>query len=206
MELSSRHAFAVALIAIVCAVPVWYHATAAPKRDDCRDPNAFFTAKRLGGAEMQDIQWRFEAGDAKGHLRTPTRNRIRVRAFRMFDAWRMYGSPMTFGFDSMSYLVPRELRSIEAGPDRLPVHWSTFEMDGKVHLEAWFFAQGSRPVSHPIAAWASMAWQQLFEGSEPLTVMIVSAVGRPGEMTSLGEAAEAWFASSWKQLRAACDS
>ncbi|MDP6978415.1 MAG: hypothetical protein QF570_07420 [Myxococcota bacterium] len=206
MEVSSRYALAAAFIAIVCAIPVWFHASEAPTRDECRDPDAFFLAKRVGGAQMRDIRRRFEAGDAKGELRTSTRNRVRVHAFRTHETFKLYGSPMSFGFDSMSYLVPRETRQIEAGDDLLPVHWSTYEMDGRVHLEAWVFAQGGKPVRHPLAAWVPLAWKQLFDGTQPLTVMIASAVGRPGEMAQLGEATEGWFASSWEQLRAACDS
>jgi len=206
MEVSSRYSLAAAVFVALCAIPVWYHALEAPVSDECRDPNAFFLSKRLGTAIAIQNQWRFEEGDAKGRVLARSGERLRVRIFRVREVSKLYGSPMSFGYDSMSYLVPRELRPIEVDGTTLPVHWSRFDMDGEGHLEAWTFAMGDEPLRHPFGAWAGHAWTRLFGGNQPLTVMIASAVARPENMENLEETAEGWFVSAWKQLRAACDS
>ncbi len=206
MVISSRYAMIAALISIVAAIPVWFHAIEAPTRDTCRDPDAFFAAERIGGAKTEAICRPLEAGEAKGELRTHKGERVYVHVFRIAEVSKLYGSPMSFGFDSMAYLVPRETRTLEVDGDTLLLQWGAFEIDGQSRLEAWMFAQGDTPIRHPFEAWVRLAWRQLFEGSEPLTVMISSAVGRPGQLESLGEATEQWFVATWKQLRASCDS
>lgn len=206
IELSNRYALATALVLSLLAIPVWFHELEAPVADDCADPNAFFLANKIGSAQRKSIQWQFEAGDAKGAIPSRAGVQIRVRVFRMLEAWKLYGSPMSFGFDSMSYLVPREQRIVPVGDAQLPVQWSRFELDGQGYLEAWTFAQGGRPLWHPLEGWPSQALAQLLDGTRPTTVMIASAIGPPEAVEGLDDTIETWFASTWKQLRAACDS
>ena len=206
MEISSRYSLPATIVLLLCAVPVWFHTRSEPERDACVDANAFFLDHKIGTAVNTRNQWRFRAGDAQGRIATPFGHPVQVRVFRTFEASKLYGSPMSFGFDSMSYLVPREIRSIEAGEWVLPVQWSHFEMDGVAHLEAWTFAYDDEPTFHPLAAWWGRTWRHLVDGSTPLTVMIASAQGRPEQIERLETTAEQWFPAAWKQLRAACDS
>lgn len=205
--LSPRFAAAAAALFLAAAVPVWFHALSAPTYDDCRDPDRFFAATRLGGAQMEVAKHRSRASRAtEGRLHARTRNAVRVRAFRTYEPSRLYASPMSFGFDSMSYLVPRETRWLETGDDILPVHWSSYEMEGIVHIEAYAYIQGGMPTWHPLQSGVALALPQLVEGTRPLTVLIVSGTGRPDEVPALEVAVEGWFVDAWRQLKVSCDS
>ncbi|MCP5043418.1 MAG: hypothetical protein GY944_20515 [bacterium] len=203
--LSTRFAWVATARFVVGAVPVWFHAISESRYEDCSDPEAFFNAERIGGARMQlPKRAGGTAGDTKGQRYAGATHPLRVRAFRLYDVSRLYGSPMSFGYDSMGYLVGGETRQIESGDDVLPVHWSSYEMQGKVHIEAYAYAQGGIPVRHPIESGLALAWSQLLQGTRPVTVFILSAQGTPDEVPALSDAAEQWFAAAWKSLKASC--
>jgi hypothetical protein len=204
-EISARFAGAAIALLVTAAVPVLFHAVTAPTYDDCANPEAFFGAARIGGADMVALGGllnKFEG--AEGQLRSGSRYHLAVRVVRTFSPSPLYASPIMFGFDTALYLHPAEARWLEAGDDVLPVHWNSYEVQRTARIEAYSFVQGGVPVWNPLQSGLALALPQLVGGTRPVTVLIVSGVGSRDELPALSRAAERWFVSAWQQFEAAC--
>jgi hypothetical protein len=207
INLSPRLALIAAILFIGSALPVWFHVAKTPTSDECRDPEAFFLASEIANASMRKpVPRRRTSISVEGRLFTAASEPLKVLAFRTYASSRFYASPMSFGFDSMAYIIPREVRSFKVKGNVVPVHWSQYEMLGKVYIEAYLYVQGGRPVSHPLQSGLRLAVDQLISGTRPLNVLILSAVGDIDETQVLETATEEWFQEAWQQLQAACDS
>ncbi|MGK0485951.1 MAG: hypothetical protein ACJAYI_001460, partial [Myxococcota bacterium] len=178
INLSPRLALIAAVLFIASALPVWFHVAKTPTSDECRDPEAFFLASEIANASMRKpVPRRRTSISVEGRLYTTASEPLKVLAFRSYASSRFYASPMSFGFDTMAYIIPREVRSLEVKGNVVPVHWSQYEMLGKVYIEAYLYVQGGRPVSHPLQSGLRLAVDQLISGTRPLNVLILSAVG-----------------------------
>lgn len=205
--LSPRFAVAAMVLFIVSAIPVWFHQTQAPTYDSCADPDAFFLAPKLGGATMRMPQPRNRTSiSVEGRMYTKASSPLNVIVFRTHESSRFYASPMSFGFDSMAYIIPREIRWLEIDGDVLPVHWSSYIMEGRVYIEAYLYVQGEQPIRHPLQSGLRLAAAQLVEGTRPLTVMIASADGDADDSPALSRATEEWFTQAWLQMKGSCGS
>jgi len=205
IALSPRFAGAAIALLAAAALPVCYHALAAPVTDDCANPQAFFGAARIGGASMAPLGgWMegFEGGD--GRLSETSEYRIYVRVVRTFSPSLMQVSPMRFGFDETLHLHPGRVRRLEAGDAVLPVHWIFVEGPEATRIEAYSFVQGGVPVSSPLRSGLALALPQLVGGTRPVTVLIASGAATVDGRAAFTRAAERWFVSAWQQLEAAC--
>lgn len=205
--LSSRFAIVIVVLLLASAIPVWIHRIEAPRYDDCGNPDAFFRAPRIGDAVMRKPEPRSHTSiSVEGRIFAGTPSPVRVLAFRTDEPSRMYASPMSFGFDSMAYIIPRDVRWLDVDGGEMPVHWSQYEMQGKAHVEAYAYVQGGRPIRHPLESNLRLAVSGLFEGARPLTVLIASASAPVQEEPALVGAVENWFEDAWRQMKIACDS
>jgi hypothetical protein len=204
--ISPRFAGAAIALLVAAAVPVWFHAVTVPTYDDCANPEAFFGAARIGGADMVTLEGLMtEVEGAEGQLRGGSQYRLAVRVVRSFSPSLLYASPIRFGFDSMLYLHPGEARWLEAGDDVLPVHWNSYEGQRTTRIEAHSFFHGGVPVWHPPRPGLALALRQLVGGTRPVTVLIVSGVASRDDGPAFSRAAERWLVSAWQQLEATCD-
>jgi hypothetical protein len=207
INLSPRFALIAVVLFVASALPVWFHVAKMPTNDACRDPEAFFLASEIANASMRKpVPRRRTSISVKGRLFTAASEPLDVLAFRTYSSSRFYASPMSFGFDSMAYIIPREVRSLKVKGNVIPVHWSQYEMLEKVYIEGYLYVQGGSPVSHPLQSGLRLAVDQLMNGTRPLNVLILSAVGDIDETEVLETVAEEWFQEAWEQLKAACDS
>lgn len=205
--LSQRFAIAAIVLMLSSAVPVWFHTLEQPTYDDCRDPDSFFRGSRIGGATMRKpVPRRRTSISVEGRMYTKAENPLAVLVFRSYQSSRFYASPMSFGFDSMSYIIPREVRWLEVGGDRLPVHWIQYEAEGEVRVEAYLYIQGGVAITHPLQSGPDLALAQLKDGTSPLTVMIAAASGSVAGESELKAATESWFIEAWKEMKVACES
>jgi len=207
IALSTRFAGAAIALLAATAVPVCYHALAAPTHDDCANPQAFFGATRIGGADMTPLgRWMrvFEGGE--GRLAATPEYSVDVRVVRTFQPSLMNVSPMRFGFDETLHLHPAAIRWLDAGDVVLPVHWIFFEGPEFTRIEAYAFVRGGAPVSSPFRSGLALALPQLVGGTRPVTVLIASGAATPGGRAAFTRAAERWFVSAWRQFEAACGS
>lgn len=203
--LSARWAPALTALLLLSLPPVWLHALAAPTRDDCAAPAAFFGAGRIGAVEVGPAAAPGDLANAvEGRAHTAGPGRLAVRAIRTFDPVPLYVSPIAFGFDRSLYLGPTAVRRVAAGSEVLPVHWSTREGAGVARIEAWVFVHGGEPVRHPAASGLALALPQLLEGTRPVTLLIASAAGPLEALPALERATERWLADAWLELEAAC--
>lgn len=194
---------------MAAAVPVNFHASTLPTQDDCVAPESFFGAQEIAGAKMKptlDRKQNFDGAD--GILSIDGEAPLRVRTFRIYDAWRLYASPINYGFDTMSYLVPEKNRTLDAEGELLPIHWSSYPTSVRnlVHVEAFMYVQGGVPTVHPLRSGLSLAFDQLLYGTRPLTVLMVSGERSPRDLESIERAMDRWFLDAWRQLEASCHS
>ena len=205
--LSPRLAAAAVALLLVTAAPVWFHALTAPTQDTCGYAAGFFGAGEIGGARV--VPWeqmppRIEGVQAK--LSAGTGHPLSVRVFRTFEPSLLYGSPIKFGFETLLYLQPTEVRELRAGDDVLPAHFSSYLDRTHSRVEAYVYAQRGMPVRHPVQSGLALGLDQLTGGTHSLDVFIVSGFGSRAELADLERAAERWLVDAWRQLEAACGS
>jgi hypothetical protein len=207
IALSPRFAGAAIALFAAAALPVGYHALAAPIHDDCANPEAFFDAPRIGGADMEPLGgWMRDLEGGEGRLPDGRGYRVAVRVVRTFSPSLLNASPLRFGFDDALYLRPGEVRWLEAGDAVLPVHWISYEGRDATRFEAYSFVRDGVPVSNPFRSGLALALPQLVGGTRPITVLIASGAAVPDGRAASARAAERWFVRAWQQLEAACGS
>ncbi len=201
-RLSPRFAGIVLALFALAALPIAYHSIRRPVQQDCANPDRFFSARRIGGAQvietspalakLQAIEGRFLGG--KGG----------VRVARVDGPGEFMGSPFDLGFEPQLYIGSGELRTIDAGGTEIPSRWHISTTPSQVFLEAYSYVQGGRATSHPLRTSAVLLWDQWVRGTRPLTVLIVGTTGRPEEQDQLEREMEATLARTWQQFDQAC--
>lgn len=201
--LSPRFAVAAGALLLCAALPVLLHAGLRPVRDDCRDPDAFFGAPRIAGAEVSRVVT--EDGAASGVEGELERVPLQVKVLRTFEPFRFYARPLEYGFRTHLYVDAARTRYVEAGDDRLALHWRTNAWSDLIEFEGYGLAQGGRPVWHPIESGLALAGSQLLSGTQPVTLFIVSGGDRREDLAQVTREADAWLAQAWHELEAACE-
>jgi hypothetical protein len=209
--LSSRPAFPVIALAVVAAIPIAWHAIAAPTADACRDAEALLGSEWIGEGRVTD-HW--------PPLPGPT------------DVLRIGGeiagssddvAPMKFrlsrGFEPLTYYATSEIHDIdptfatdvaghrvelEADGATLPVYWLEDSLESKFRLRAYFYAFEGRPVEHVFPAGVAAAARQLVHGTLPVTLFVVRAEGQVSASDAMRGAARDWLRAAWARHQEVC--
>ena len=200
--LSSRHAWRSITLLALASHPIVYHLARQPVHEDCADPDAFISARRLGGTRVVETSPALAKVQAlEGRCLGETAG---VRVARVVAPGEFMASPLDFGFEPQLYIGTGELRRIDAGGTEIPSRWHDSITPSRVFLEAYSYMQGGRATSHPLGTSAPLLWDQLLHGTRPLTVLIVGATGRPEDRERLEREMTATLAQTWQQLDEAC--
>jgi hypothetical protein len=211
IAVSRRHAGAVLAMAALAAVPLGWHAIAAPVADPCRDPHALLASQRIGGGRVGDRRpdkaGRRGAGWIGGEIPSPTAdvNSMIFRVSRGFDPFAFYGSGPLTALDPDFVLDERPERvDLDAGGENLPVYWLEDAPLRDFRLRAHVYVLGSRPVAHPFPAGLAVWPQQLRNGTLPVTLFMFRAVGRASAADAMRRDARDWLRAAWQHYREMC--
>jgi hypothetical protein len=201
------------LLAILLAtlVPVFYHAFGDANRDDCADPAGLLAAYRIEGTQEESERWDKHIKDwiqwTEGEINA-TRSDVEPLSFRIirtFRGRRVYLRPTIF---LPERLEPDhiEVRWIDVDGERVPISIGTVFQHSKrsMKLAAYLFAYEDKPVIHPFREHLASALPQVFGGTRPLTLFLVSGYAKQDQIESIERPALEWLANAWRHYRDSC--
>ncbi len=200
---------ALAMIAVTAAVTV---ASAVWPRevDPCIDPYRLLdpmkidaTSRPLPGHEWRPV--RNGRGLRKGEVGR-SRSRAGVLGFLMLRDW---GVPLEL--QNPGYAVPSdieadhmELRWVEEGETRLPVHYVSQSMGDVTLFAMYTYVYDGRPVTGVFSTRVRHLIDELLNGSRPITLFAITATVRFQNLEQIEGRAERWIRSAWQNYEAAC--
>ena len=211
IEISTRHLLAALILTLVALVPVSIHSYVGRDSDDCADPAALLQVGKLPGSF--DVRERWETR-RKAWLQQ-TQGKVEPSGFgvepmdfrivRSMKPRRIYLRPTTFLPDK---LEPDEieLRWVEAGGERLPIHTGVvFHHSRKaMQVASWMYIYEGRPIAHPFQEQVASALPQLFSGTRPLTLILVSGYAPRHRIDRVTGPADEWLAAAWRNYASVC--
>ncbi len=209
IALSSRYAAAIAALAIVAAVPVAVHSRGRRDVDDCADSGALRATLLITGSRPESSDRELKPGVLmRSEGRVEPRLSDSVAPLRF--AVRRGFAPASVTSQPSRMVVSRleaqsqEVRQLERGDVRLPVHWLEERTRGRPTFAAHFYVYENSPVEGPYRALLGSALRRLVGGARPLTVFAVGG-SAPGPLAEAAHRqAEDWLFAAWDHYRSVC--
>jgi hypothetical protein len=207
---SGRYALPVLGMALLAAVPIGFHAVAAPVVDPCRDAAALLAAERIGEGRVGERRPANGGAPGEGILdgKLPQGEHVFWMDFRLSRGTapsHFFGLGQVQAFDgSFSLDDGGELLELDAGDARLPIHWLEDTFEPRFRMRAHFYVVDGRPVADPFAAGLSIAGRQLLGGTRPVTLFMFRASGRTLASDVMRESAREWLRAAWQHHQEAC--
>jgi hypothetical protein len=98
-----------------------------------------------------------------------------------------------------------ELRILERGDVKLPVHWLEEQTRALPTFAAYFYVYEGRPVEGPYRALLGSALRRLAGGPRPTTVFAVGGSTPKAMSDAAVRQAEDWLFAAWDHYRAVCE-
>lgn len=184
--LSTRYAVPLLVLLALALVPVMFHSYRTSHYEDCANPGALLEP-REGTIELEGSRVL----------------QLHFRIYRSFEPKYLYMRPAA-NLAERFRTDGRKLKWIDAGDEKLPVYM-LYEHSGRaIRLAAYTFVYNSRPVAHPFVAQLTSSLTQLFEGTRPLTLFLISGRASRDRLGAMEAAAEEWLIASWNRYRSVC--
>lgn len=212
IDVSSRHALAIAILVTLALLPEFVHRGARFLDEDCRDPAALLRSVAQDGGEAplvpaplaslpgtQVAARRLPLPDAAGHLD--------LHVVHGFNPSLLY-QPAELYFIDDRKPERREVERLEHGGTQLPVHRAYYERQRTRPLahEVTGYLQvfDAKPVARSFAAELRAAPSQLFSGRKPVWLFFVHGQVKPKAREAAERSLHEALASGWDAYRAAC--
>ncbi len=179
IPLSGRHALLAVLVLALLAIPVWIHAIAKPRTEDCARPDRLLASQFLPNfLEHESVigeSTKFFS-TAWGTLRLPGRwsGPQRWRINRTYRLQRYQFKPP--GMFTKAF--PEDLletRTLEIDGILLPVQLRTDRSEGVAVMTAYIYVFAGKPITNPFRVSVANALGQLTHGTYPMTMILLSA-------------------------------
>jgi hypothetical protein len=209
IALSSRFVLGIAALAALAAIPVAIHANHRTDVDDCGDPAALRAALLIPGSRPELGDPKHRAGElmrATGTIE-PALSRfappLRYAIVRSFEPAEITHSPGRI-VDGHLEAQKQELRWIERGDERLPVHWLEEHTRGMPAFAGFFFVYENRAVASPYRTLLGSALRRLTGGPRPISVFVVGGTTPASLVDEAQQQAEDWLFAAWSHYREVC--
>ena len=209
IPISGRRAMLAVAALWLLAIPIWYHALARPRVDDCADPARLrvpdFLPLAVGvdrnprDGHMQMIAW----NDGELLIDRPWVKEPRWRIVRAYDLDKFYFEPP----GTFTYLYPEDTRSVvvrKANGVDLPIHLRVEDAGESRNATVYLYVFGGRPVRVPFVASLRNAFRQLVGGALPLTMILVEGGSATEHAQENEEILVDWMRSAWIELDGVC--
>ncbi len=210
IEVSSRHALAIAILVVLATVPGFVHRGGRLLREDCRDPEALLrtdpVAARAAPSAPDALSdsprtrlsvRRLPVADGAGHLD--------LYVLHAFNPGVMYRPPDLYVVKGIA-ATGRTIEFLEHRGERLPVHRTHYDPydTRSVTLAGHLAVFDSKPVANPYLAELRAAPSQLLSGRKPVSVFFAHGEVKRGAREAGERALREALASAWDEYRAAC--
>ena len=209
IALSSRYVAGIAALAILAALPVAVHSRGRLDSDDCKDPGALratllirgsrpeFSDKELPPRELMLSEGTIEPPPG------PSSPPLRFAVQRGFEPARVTSRPDWMVVKRLE-AQSEELRVLERGNVRLPVHWLEERTRELPTFAGYLYVYENQPVESPYNAILASALRRLVGGARPVTVFVVGGSVPPPYAEAARRQAEDWLFAAWDHFRAVC--
>jgi len=208
IAVSSRHVPLLLGLALLLGLPVLWNRFEVRRVEDCARPSELLRLSRIPGSgglteryEKYDLDVRqWTETDLRPEQRGIKLRGALVRSFRPID---LYTRPPTLLLGPID-AGPRRVDWVEEGDEGLPIQTIHDSLNGRQSLASWLFVYGGEPVERP--AWHQLlaAPWQLWDGSRPLTLLLVAGPVQPDRREQAREIAQRWLVDAYRFYRRAC--
>lgn len=210
IEVSSRHALAIAIVLALATIPGFVHRGGRLLREDCRDPGALL---RTDPATARKAPPAPEALGDSPHTRLSVRRvpvaggvgTLDLYVVQAFNPGVMYRPPDVYVVEGVA-AARRSIEFVEHGGERLPIHRTHYDPyeTRNVTLAGHLAVFDSKPVGNPYLAELRAAPSQLLFGRKPVWVFFAHADVKRGAREAGERALREALATAWDEYRAAC--
>lgn len=214
IEVSSRHAPALAVLVALAILPAFVHRGDRFLHEDCRDPAALLDPARSAADGAGDappvpedllrlsrtraVSRRIPLPEGAGWL-----DLYVVRAFNPAVAYR----PSELYFFERRTPDLRKVEVLEHDGERLPVHRAYYDLTGsgrRVNVVGYVVVFDSKPVEHVYLAELRAGPTQLLTGRKPFWLLLGVAEVRRRATETAERALDEALSNAWEEYRAAC--
>jgi len=206
--LSKRHVPLVLGLAVLLALPILRNRFEVQRVDDCARPSDLLALGRISGSGP--IVERFEKYDRDVRQWTETDLRpeqsgmklrgAMIRSFRPIDLYTRPPSRILGPVEAGERFVDW----VDVDGDRLPIQTIHDNMNGRHTLASWLFVYEGRPVERPLWSQLRSAVSQVWNGTHPLTLLLVAGPVQPPQREQARALAQRWIVDAYRLHRSAC--
>ncbi len=197
-------------LAIVAASAVAVAATRMePRRNDpCADPGGL-TLRGFPGVEdvRRDVEAlkrpymiQYERGVVRSGEGARRRARFEVQINRSWEPRVLYERPGTW----VKGLENAERHDFEGDDGGVPTHFITNFTTAAGRIAAYTYVYGNQSTASPFGVQIRNGWEELRNGKQPLTMLVVSGGIRPRYEEAWRVEARAWLAAAVAHYQSVC--
>ncbi len=209
IPISKRYGLPLLALLVAVALPVGFLNLAPRRIDDCIDPGAFFDLERIDERFTSTLEKPEGEASRPNHARarieppTPRSAELQIVARLDYGLSGRYQHPAS---TILSRLEPdrSELRWVESGGDRIPIHLDYQQIDAGVRFAAYFFAHAGKPVVGPFRTRIRSAPRELLRGTRPILMVVVSGTSGLLTLHDTERRATEALATVWSHYQEMC--
>lgn len=211
IEISSRHALAIAILVALATVPGFVHRGTRFLHEDCRDPEALLRVDDAGGGSTPPVP---------EELRRLPRTRVAARRLQLpgddgyldlylvqaFNPALAY-KPTELYFFERATADRRRVELLEHEGQMLPVHLAYYHqgtVGARMAVAGYLAVFDAKPVANAYLAELVAGPRQLLSGRKPFWVFFARGEVKRSSRETAERALHEALASAWEEYRAAC--
>jgi hypothetical protein len=210
IELSSRHAPAIAILLALAVLPAYVHRGSRFLQDDCRDPAALLEpapdAAQIAPPVPEELLRLPRTRVASRRIAVAEDVELDLYVIRAFNPTVAY-RPSELYFFERKYPDERTVEVLEHGGERIPVHRAYYDRTSnarRVSVVGYVVVFDAKPVEHVYGAQIRAGPEQLFTGRKPFWVLLGVAHVKPRHTAATERALHEALTHAWEEYRAAC--
>ncbi|NNL67484.1 MAG: hypothetical protein HKP30_14640 [Myxococcales bacterium] len=160
-------------------------------------PGTVISSERLERLDADVPHWTL------ADLRTVNGVKLRgllARSYRPIDLYTRPPSALLGKFEAGERLV----EELEVDGERLPIQTIYDSSNGKNAMATYLFVYDGKPVEHPALAQLATAPSQIWNGTRPLTLLMVAGPVIPPRRPEARTRATDWLVSAYRHHQKAC--
>lgn len=209
IRLGTRQTFVLTFLLLVMAAPGLYHFALDSHATSCRNPEKLVGENFLPSAlNVKTLPWvRHHLIDgAVGQFELPGKwsRKLSYRISRTYNLNAYYFVPI----DNFTNMMPEdelEVRTLDVDGTSLPIHLRLDESERESIVTAYMYFIGGKPVRSPFLGSLAQSFDQLRNGLQPLTMILITGHMPFAEMQGNREAMLDWMRDAWLQYDATCN-